>query len=135
MCGDGVCESPFEHAQYGRFGCRADCGRLEDIQNLTAVQIDLRYDFTHPAGSIPATELQRQASWNLCPAGDSSGCYWEKDHAFEQLAGSTSIVVPDVPDGAMGGAAMPALAGMHACFHIRNARQDWAGISASISPC
>ena len=54
-CGDGVCETPFEFASYGRFGCRADCGRLQDIQNLTAVQIDLYYDFTHPAGSIPAT--------------------------------------------------------------------------------
>ena len=32
VCGDGVCEAPFEYAQYGRFGCRADCGRLQDIQ-------------------------------------------------------------------------------------------------------
>jgi len=39
----------------GRFGCRADCGRLQDIQNLTAVRIDLDYDFSHPSGSIPAT--------------------------------------------------------------------------------
>lgn len=55
ICGDGVCETPFEYAQYGRFGCRADCGRLQDLQNLTAVQIDLYWDFSHPAGSIPAT--------------------------------------------------------------------------------
>lgn len=39
----------------GRFGCRADCGRLQDIQNLTAIRIDLDYDFSHPSGSIPAT--------------------------------------------------------------------------------
>lgn len=177
VCGDGVCESPFEYAQYGegrwrlgvwqvtrqpsatdlgllpyhatrlllapphagRFGCRADCGRLQDIQNLTAIRIDLAYDFSHPSGSIPATvgwlcglqlqagavlrashaplcdthdlplclrprcaakqELMQQASWNLCPAGDSSGCYWSSDQTFEQLSGSTSVVVPDVPDG------------------------------------
>lgn len=98
VCGDGVCEAPFEYAQYGRFGCRADCGRLQDIQvgplgaraqswaparalqasgaacghthitersaclcrphrpqNLTAIQLDLQWDFSHPAGSIPAT--------------------------------------------------------------------------------
>lgn len=41
----------------------------------------------------------QQASWNLCPAGDSSGCYWSSDQTFEQLTGSVSVVVPDVPDG------------------------------------
>lgn len=44
-------------------------------------------------------ELMQQASWNLCPAGDSRGCYWGTDQAFEQLTGSASVVVPDVPDG------------------------------------
>lgn len=39
VCGDGVCEAPFEFAAFGRFGCRADCGRLEDIQNLTVLQV------------------------------------------------------------------------------------------------
>ena len=161
MCGDGVCERPFEYAAYGRFGCRADCGRLQDIQNLTAVQIDLQFDFSHPAGSIPATVrlgradwamlmmkgalpallpcldalsclpaccshpgccwvgvqgLMNQASWNLCPAGDSSGCYWTEDQSFEQLSGSTTIIVPDVPDGegdhpSLGIAALPCTCG------------------------
>ena len=45
-------------------------------------------------------ELISQASWNLCPEGDSSGCYWGSDQAFDKLAGSTSVTVPDVPDGA-----------------------------------
>ncbi len=55
VCGDGVCETPFEFAAYGRFGCRADCGQLAQIQNLTTLQIDLYYDFTHPSGSVSAT--------------------------------------------------------------------------------
>lgn len=46
-------------------------------------------------------ELMQQASWNLCPAGDSSGCYWSIDQTFEQLAGRMSVVVPDVPDGGL----------------------------------
>ncbi len=100
VCGDGVCEVPFEYASYGRFGCRADCGRLQDIQNLTAVQIDLYYDFNHPSGSIPATELMNQASWNLCPQAGFGGCYWADDQPFDRLAGSITHVVPDVPDGA-----------------------------------
>ena len=55
VCGDGVCETPFEFAAYGRFGCRADCGQLAQIQNLTTLQIDLYYDFSHPSGSVSAT--------------------------------------------------------------------------------
>ena len=29
VCGDGVCEMPYEHPAYGRFGCQADCGKSE----------------------------------------------------------------------------------------------------------
>lgn len=60
-CGDGVCESPFEFASYGRFGCRADCGRLSEVQNLTSIQIDLYYDFDHPATSIPSAVQNNMA--------------------------------------------------------------------------
>ena len=55
VCGDGICEAPWEFASYSTFGCRADCGRLQDIQNLTKLQIDLYWDFSHPVGSIPAS--------------------------------------------------------------------------------
>jgi hypothetical protein len=55
VCGDGICEAPWEFASYSTFGCRADCGRLQDIQNLTKLQIDMYWDFSHPVGSIPAS--------------------------------------------------------------------------------
>ena len=55
VCGDGICETPFEYASFGRFGCRADCGKLSEIQNLTIVQIDLYYDFDHPTTSIASS--------------------------------------------------------------------------------
>ena len=55
VCGDGLCEAPFEFASYSRFGCRADCGKLSDVQNLTKVQVDIYWDFSHPVGSIPAS--------------------------------------------------------------------------------
>ena len=55
VCGDGVCETPFEYASYGRFGCRADCGKLSEIQNLTTLQIDLYFDFDHPTTSIASS--------------------------------------------------------------------------------
>lgn len=41
-----------------------------------------------------------QASWNLCPQSGAGGCYWADDQAFDRLAGSISVAVPDVPDGA-----------------------------------
>ena len=71
-CGDGLCEAPFEFASYGHFGCRADCGRLPDIQNLTAVQVDLYWDFNHPLSSLPATVSSswvRRGGRLLQPAG------------------------------------------------------------------
>lgn len=102
-CGDGLCESPFEFASYGRFGCRADCGRLaESVENLTTIQIDLTYDFSHPAGSIASTELMAQAQWNLCPengAPHGRDCYFEEDQSFDRIEGTTRETVDDVPDG------------------------------------
>ncbi|KAK9819873.1 hypothetical protein WJX72_003501 [[Myrmecia] bisecta] len=102
ICGDGICETPFEFASYGRFGCRADCGKLAEIQNLTTVQIDLYYDFTHPVGSVPATELMNQASWNLCPtsgAPHGTACYYDTDQQFSLLSGEVHTTVTDMPDG------------------------------------
>lgn len=60
-CGDGICEAPFEFASFSRFGCKADCGRLSDIQNLTEAQVDVYWDFSHQAASIPAAVSCRQA--------------------------------------------------------------------------
>eukprot|EP00192_Tetraselmis_astigmatica_P001702 CAMPEP_0117652658 /NCGR_PEP_ID=MMETSP0804-20121206/2750_1 /TAXON_ID=1074897 /ORGANISM="Tetraselmis astigmatica, Strain CCMP880" /LENGTH=1606 /DNA_ID=CAMNT_0005458731 /DNA_START=90 /DNA_END=4910 /DNA_ORIENTATION=+ len=102
VCGDGVCETPFEFASYGRFGCRADCGRLSEVQNLTTVMIDLNFDFSHPVGSVPATELMQQASWNLCPlngAPHGTDCYYPTDRQFDRISGEVHLEINDVPDG------------------------------------
>jgi hypothetical protein len=60
VCGDGLCETPFEFASYGRFGCRADCGALIDLQQLMSLDIDLYYDFSHQLGSLPAAVRGRR---------------------------------------------------------------------------
>jgi hypothetical protein len=102
-CGDGVCESPFEFSSYGRFGCRADCGRLTDtVENLTTIQVDITYNFNHPASSIPSSELMSHATWNLCPengAPHGRDCYWAEDRSFDRIEGSLQEVIEDVPDG------------------------------------
>ncbi|PNW70325.1 hypothetical protein CHLRE_17g715300v5 [Chlamydomonas reinhardtii] len=101
VCGDGLCEAPFEFASYSRFGCRADCGKLSEVQNLTKIQIDIYYDFSHPVGSIPASDLMQQASWNLCPLATaySSDCYFDADKEFDRLSGVQNFVLDDAPDG------------------------------------
>jgi len=101
VCGDGICESPWEFASYSRFGCRADCGKLQDIQNLTKIQVDLNWDFGHPLGSLPASDLMQQTKWNLCPysGAPTSDCYYDTDQSFELLTGYTSKPILDAPDG------------------------------------
>ncbi|KXZ51016.1 hypothetical protein GPECTOR_14g257 [Gonium pectorale] len=101
VCGDGLCEAPFEFASYSRFGCRADCGKLSEVQNLTTIQIDIYYDFSHPVGSIPASDLMQQSSWNLCPVSTaySTGCYYDTDVTFDRLSGVQNYVIDDAPDG------------------------------------
>jgi len=44
VCGDGLCEEPWEFPQYADFGCRADCGDLPSRFNLTTLQLDLEWD-------------------------------------------------------------------------------------------
>jgi hypothetical protein len=34
-CGDGKCQAPFEFPSYSRFGCRADCSRLDIVETGT----------------------------------------------------------------------------------------------------
>jgi hypothetical protein len=41
VCGDGVCERPFEFPAYGPFGCFFDCGR-EEATVLIVVTIIVR---------------------------------------------------------------------------------------------
>ena len=59
VCGDGICEAPFEFASYSSFGCRADCGLLQNVQNLTTIQVDIYFDFSHPVGSMPSSVSAR----------------------------------------------------------------------------
>jgi hypothetical protein len=122
-CGDDKCEAPFEFAFYGRFGCKPDCGSFEDVQQVTPVQVDMYFDFKHPAGSTPATTLMQAVQWNLCPTEDSeifeslnddaadvldttyiAGCYWDEDQVqsegvFSKLSGHKATIISDVPDG------------------------------------
>ena len=97
-----MCSTPFEFAAYGRFGCRADCGKLPEVQALTTLQIDLYYDFSHPVHSIASSELMRQATWNLCPqngAPHGKDCYYSEAQGFESLTGEEHRTLEDVPDG------------------------------------
>ena len=87
VCGDGVCNEPFEFPSYGRFGCRSDCG---PNTNLTTVLIQVRADFRDDLYAPRA--LMSAASWNLCrrdeeakKAGFPDVCWWEEDRKFTKI--------------------------------------------------
>ncbi|XRA98615.1 DUF5011 domain-containing protein [Pycnococcus provasolii] len=63
VCGDGICEAPYEEPSYGndRFGCRADCGVAKDA---VSTLVRVTSDFRHPA--LAQDQLREVATWNLC---------------------------------------------------------------------
>ena len=110
VCGDGVCSEPFEFPEYGRFGCKADCLRWIQTMSVTEVQLDLYYNFTHPRGSVNPVDLQKDATWNLCPKEQDEitgiakirhgkDCYYETDQPFPSQSGQVQVLLDDVPDG------------------------------------
>ena len=110
QCGDGRCEAPFEYPEYGRFGCKADCNLLKSAAQITPIQIDIYYNFSHPKGSVSPIDLMNDAAWNLCPLEvdeligpkkifHGSDCYYEEDQKFEEQVGHVVREIDDVPDG------------------------------------
>ena len=110
ICGDGVCSEPFEFPEYGRFGCKADCLRWIQRMNVTEVQLDLYYNFSHPRGSVNPVDLQADATWNLCPKEQDEitgiakirhgkDCYYETEQRFPAQSGQVQVLLTDVPDG------------------------------------
>ena len=110
QCGDGRCEAPFEYPEYGRFGCKADCNLLKSAAQITPIQIDIYFNFSHPKGSVSPIDLMNDAAWNLCPLEvdeligpkkifHGSDCYYEEDQKFEEQVGHVVREIDDVPDG------------------------------------
>ena len=100
VCGDGVCNSPFEFPAYGRFGCRADCG---SNTNLTTMLLQVRADFRDDLYAPQA--LRAAASWNLCKrdeaatkAGFPDVCWWQEDRAFVKIVENHLETVNVPPD-------------------------------------
>ena len=100
VCGDGVCNEPFEFPAYGRFGCRSDCG---PNTNLTTVLIQVRADFRDDLYSPRA--LMSSATWNLCrrdeeakKAGFPDICWWEEDRKFTKIKENHVETVNVPPD-------------------------------------
>jgi hypothetical protein len=56
---------------------------LQDVDKLTVIQIDVYFDFSHPIGSIAASDLMQQTTWNLCPneTAFSNSCYYATDNS------------------------------------------------------
>jgi len=96
VCGNGVCEAPFEFPSFQDFGCRMDCGEDRTIVEVVLV---LQADFTLAPEFTTASEAMASASWNLCQvveerrtAGMDDLCWYPKVQRFERL--KTSALLP-----------------------------------------
>ena len=84
VCGDGVCEAPYEFPAYAGFGCKPDCGVEKNTVNAF---VHMAANFVHPR--IATHKLLPISSWNVCKRDDfrqSVGlddvCYYENDQLF-----------------------------------------------------
>ena len=94
VCGDGLCQSPQEHASFGRFGCAQDCGTYPQ-QNMTKIVINL-------AAAFDNEENRTRARWNLnllAPGALADGSdsvtqpafrYFASDQVFTSLTQSVT---------------------------------------------
>ena len=102
VCGDGVCEQPYEtRGTTGPGACPADCGADRDVSKaIVRVASDFR-GFPR----ISSQTLQKAARWNLCQrdderarAGGTDLCYFENDVKFEDDAQLQAVEV-ELPHG------------------------------------
>ncbi|KAK3289136.1 hypothetical protein CYMTET_3407 [Cymbomonas tetramitiformis] len=108
ICGDGICEAPFEFPSYGRFGCKVDCGAE---LNVETVVLDFEVDFYLSGIDLRAVPpdvaeiLRSSATWNVCEyneqrraTGAPEICWYEKEQGFDQTR-AQSLVSLSLPRG------------------------------------
>ena len=72
--------------------------------NVTEVQLDLYYNFSHPRGSVNPVDLQADATWNLCPKEQDEitgiakirhgkDCYYETEQRFPRAIRSGASLI------------------------------------------
>ncbi|KAK3250159.1 hypothetical protein CYMTET_40455 [Cymbomonas tetramitiformis] len=102
VCGNQLCEVPYEVASFGRFGCKVDCG---EEYNLYQIVVRLQADFrTSPSAAVSPPELLESVTWNLCyrdsveeSVGLGDQCWYETDQTFESSY-ATVLEEFQVPD-------------------------------------
>ncbi|KAK3261556.1 hypothetical protein CYMTET_29532 [Cymbomonas tetramitiformis] len=64
VCGNGLCEKPYERPFFGRFGCKSDCGTELEQQSIV---VEIKVDVSRtPQPSVTPLDLLQRISWNLC---------------------------------------------------------------------
>ncbi|KAK3262845.1 hypothetical protein CYMTET_28320, partial [Cymbomonas tetramitiformis] len=69
VCGNDLCESPYERKAFGRFGCQVDCGLEEDLHNVV-VKIQAA---SRAPGDVDVSLLVASVRWNICLRQDMPG--------------------------------------------------------------
>uniref|UniRef100_A0A7S0R4F4 Uncharacterized protein n=1 Tax=Pyramimonas obovata TaxID=1411642 RepID=A0A7S0R4F4_9CHLO len=87
VCGNGVCEPPYEFPAYETLGCQVDCGQERDLQEVIVV---VTTDFTQIQTKLDMATVMARATWNVCKdtplrrdAGLDDICIYENDQRFE----------------------------------------------------
>ena len=93
VCGDGVCERPYEFPSFGQYGCKADCGAAPEAVDAV---VRIGYGFSHLR--LPAQSLRSVAKWNVCRRDDdrvrgglSDLCFFSDDREFDSIDGSVTV--------------------------------------------
>ncbi|KAK3281357.1 hypothetical protein CYMTET_10844 [Cymbomonas tetramitiformis] len=87
VCGNQLCEMPYETKAFGRFGCAADCGYEYDLYPVVVkIQADFRKS---PITTLSPHDLMTSATWNLCTQNkvfnSIETCWYERDQRFDEL--------------------------------------------------
>eukprot|EP00897_Mesotaenium_endlicherianum_P009133 jgi/Mesen1/8248/ME000445S07401 len=86
-CGNGICSYPEEFPGFGRFGCTADCGVL---QNVTTVIVKFSTDFQ-------SDDDQKSTEWNLCMTSPAQLCWCARSRSLSRPRASPPSLPPSLP--------------------------------------
>ncbi|KAK3265641.1 hypothetical protein CYMTET_25692 [Cymbomonas tetramitiformis] len=84
VCGNDVCEEPYERRAFGRFGCQTDCGQEPTLYD---VAVKFRAPSVAPVEGVSVASLVASMKWNLCLRSVEPGvddlCWYAADKGIQ----------------------------------------------------
>ncbi|KAK3259721.1 hypothetical protein CYMTET_31294 [Cymbomonas tetramitiformis] len=83
VCGNDVCEEPYERKAFGRFGCQTDCGQEPALYD---VAVKFNAPSVTPVEGVSVASLVASMKWNLCLRNVEPGvddlCWYGQDEGI-----------------------------------------------------